>query len=71
MEDISVVQEHKLKNDTLYREKEGIIGYCICGWNTGTRFSGFVASALMQEHIKNKHNSNPCCDNYPLCECFL
>ncbi len=42
--------EHKLENNTLYVERGGVVAYCSCGWNSGKRFSGMIASVLFREH---------------------
>lgn len=28
----------------------GVVARCICGWSSGLRFSGFLASAAFQDH---------------------
>lgn len=46
--------KHALKGGTLYREDAGIIGRCICGWSTGHRFSSFIASIAIRDHLEEK-----------------
>jgi hypothetical protein len=47
---------HELIGKTLYVERHkdgtpiGIIGRCTCGWNTGHRFTSFVASSAFMDH---------------------
>lgn len=42
--------EHKLIDNTVKREKEGIAARCQCGWVSGGHFSSLGASAAMQDH---------------------
>lgn len=43
-------EQHRLINDTLVREKDGIVAHCICGWSSRPHFSSLSASAAMQDH---------------------
>lgn len=42
--------EHKLVDDTLKREGDGITARCQCGWASGGHFSSLGAAAAMQDH---------------------
>lgn len=44
--------EHRLIDNTLYVEPDGVIGRCICGWNTGHRFSSMSAAVAFQDHVE-------------------
>jgi NMD protein affecting ribosome stability and mRNA decay len=44
---------HKLLGDTLYIERGGIIGRCSCGWDTGHRISGMIASNAFNDHVES------------------
>lgn len=42
--------QHKLKDDTLTVESDGIKAECTCGWITRGRFSSMVASLAFEDH---------------------
>ena len=44
------MSEHKLVNDTLAREREGIAARCKCGWVSCGHFSSMGASAAFLDH---------------------
>jgi hypothetical protein len=44
--------EHKLVNDTLTREKDGIAARCVCGWASLAHFTSLAASVAFQDHQK-------------------
>ncbi len=44
------MSEHKLVGNTLYNERDGIIGKCTCGWTTGHRITGMIASNAFSDH---------------------
>jgi len=44
---------HALLGDTLRVHADGVEAECLCGWRTGRRFSGMIASALFGEHLEN------------------
>jgi hypothetical protein len=50
--------KHELIDGTLFIEKQGIIGRCICGWSTGHRFSLTAASAAFQDHKDQTLNTS-------------
>lgn len=41
---------HKLVDDTLVRERDGIVTRCTCGWVSGGHFSSMGASAALIIH---------------------
>jgi hypothetical protein len=41
---------HRLVDDTLTREQDGILARCTCGWSSGGHFSSMAASAAFREH---------------------
>jgi len=44
--------KHALVSDTLYIERGGIIGKCVCGWNTGHRITSAIAFNAFQDHLE-------------------
>jgi hypothetical protein len=42
--------EHRLKDDTLVREGDGIVAHCVCGWSSRPHFTSMSASADFAEH---------------------
>lgn len=42
--------EHRLVDDTLTREPEGIVARCVCGWVSRPHFSSMTASLSFQKH---------------------
>jgi hypothetical protein len=44
--------EHRLKDDTLVREADGIVAYCVCGWKSQPAFSSMMASLSIRSHIE-------------------
>lgn len=42
--------EHKLKDDTLVREGDGIVAHCVCGWSSTPHFTSMSASADFAQH---------------------
>lgn len=42
--------KHKLIDDTLNIERDGIWAKCECGWKSGPHVSGMAASAAMMDH---------------------
>jgi hypothetical protein len=61
--------EHKLINDTLTRESDGIIARCVCGWTSRPHFSSMAASAEFREHLEQvtpKLGDGPIEDQYVL-----
>jgi hypothetical protein len=51
--------EHRLVNDTLVVEAGGVVARCICGWESGARFTGMVASALFLDHLDKASDGKP------------
>jgi len=47
--------EHRLIDDTLTIEEDGVHARCICGWDSGGRFSSMVASVAFAEHCESKY----------------
>lgn len=45
-----MMAEHKLVDDTLTREGNGITARCVCGWVSTGHFSSFAASAAFRDH---------------------
>lgn len=48
--------KHKLVDNTLYSEREGIIGRCTCGWTTGHRITSLIASSAFRDHVEEQEN---------------
>lgn len=42
--------EHKLVDNTLIREGDGIVAICTCGWRSRGYFSSMSASLTFREH---------------------
>lgn len=49
---------HRLVNNTLTVERDGIRALCTCGWETRGRFSSLIASAAFQDHVENSTDRN-------------
>lgn len=47
---VASVTEHRLRDDTLTTEHDGIKAECICGWVSRGHFSSAAASALFSIH---------------------
>jgi hypothetical protein len=45
---------HRLVDDTLTRDADGITARCTCGWESRGHFSSMAASALFREHQEGK-----------------
>lgn len=43
---------HRLVNNTLTVESDGIRALCTCGWETRGRFSSMIASSAFQDHVE-------------------
>lgn len=44
------MSKHKLVDDTLVRERDGIVAKCVCGWKSRPHFSMMSASAAFMDH---------------------
>jgi hypothetical protein len=42
--------KHNLVRGTLVADDKGVVATCTCGWNSGHRFSGLIASAAFMDH---------------------
>jgi hypothetical protein len=51
--------EHNLVGDAVEVRDGGVHAECSCGWKSGGRFSGLVASALFLEHLESIRNGTP------------
>lgn len=44
---------HELIDGSLVVEADGVVARCVCGWTSGPRFSGMIASNAFNEHKEN------------------
>lgn len=42
--------KHMLETNAVVVRKDGVEAACVCGWNSGPRFSPMLASAAFREH---------------------
>lgn len=42
--------DHKLTDNTLTVEADGIHARCTCGWDSGPKFSSMLASVAFSDH---------------------
>lgn len=51
----TTLTEHKLVDNTLVREGDGIVAICTCGWQSREHFTSLSASLTFREHQENAH----------------
>jgi hypothetical protein len=45
--------KHELVGNEVVATENGVTARCTCGWSSGYRFSGMVASALFRQHLED------------------